>query len=344
MMPNFARPWVLWLIPAVLAVIGIAEWIGWRLTLRALHRMGQTDRSPYAARRRLQTFMLLAVGVSFALAAVAGPYVKGTTSKNALHAIFVLDVSWSMAAKDYPEPLPTRFERAKDAIFASLTRYREGQIGLVVFAGKAFPRISRMRDFRAFAWMLEHWVQLGQAPSQGSELKAGLETALAVLTATVDDPDADPQRYWRDPVTGRVNYWRNPKTGKINAVVVVLSDGTDATRPPLEIFDEYQKEGVKVLAFGLGSPEGTVVTMDFLGEKKSYPTRLNELPLKAVAEATGGTYVRVVTGRELADTLSAYPEAFIATPVPVAAKELFQWPLGIAVCFAVLWMLRMFRR
>jgi Ca-activated chloride channel family protein len=323
MMPNFERASLLFLIPVLIILLGIVEWFGWQLTLRALKQLGQLERLSALRRLRMQRFALLASSISLLIVAIAGPYVKGVIRKDALHAIFVLDVSRSMGAKDYPEPLADRFSRAKDAMRVALRRYGEGKVALVIFAGEAFPRIPKLRDFETFEWMLMHWVALAQAPREGSELKAGLEMALKVAEHQFRDPD----------------------TKKIKAVVVVLSDGTDASVPPLEVLSRYREEGVRIITVGVGTVEGATITLQALsGETKSYFTRLNEALLKEVASFTGGTYVRLVTGKELADALSRHREAFTSMPVEVPVKALYQWPLTAALIFAVCWILSEMRR
>jgi Ca-activated chloride channel family protein len=323
MMPNFERASLLYLIPVLLILLGIVEWFSWQLTLRALKQLGQLERLSALWRWRMQRFALLASAISLLIVAIAGPYVKGVVWKNALHAIFVLDVSRSMGAKDYPGPLTDRFSRAKDAIRVALRRYGEGKVALVIFAGEAFPRIPKLRDFETFEWMISHWVELAQAPREGSELQTGLEMALNV---------ADQQ-------------FRDPDTKKIKAVVVVLSDGTDASVPPFEVLGRYREEGVRIITVGVGTPQGTTVALKALsGETKSYFTRLNEALLKEIASFTGGTYVRLVTGKELVDALSRHREAFISMPVEVPVKALYQWPLTAALIFGVFWILSEMRR
>jgi hypothetical protein len=250
-----------------------------------------------------------------------------------------------MSAADYPQPISTRFAAAKLALHELFKRFPEGRVGLVIFAGKAFQWVPAMRDLGAFEWILENWVELGVAPAQGSEIAEGLAQALALLTAEVDDPNADPREYWRDPQTGKVNYWRNPKTGKSDAVVIVLSDGGDNPEIPREILDVYVREGIRIVAVGLGRPEETSITLRSVsGETKTYSTRLNDAVLREISRITGGEYVQVVTGRELAEVFARHPDYLRPSVVPEAVIELYQWPASIALLFAMLWVLSAMRR
>jgi len=320
---GFLRPFVLVFIPIVIALLAVIEFVGWTRTASVLRQLGQAERSHKLLKERMRAALLVLLSVVLALVALAGPYTKGTVTRKLLSAVVVFDVSWSMSARDYPEPMPMRFDRAKDTVITALKRYQKGRVGLVAFAGKAFPWTPLMRDFRALEWMLKYWVILGLAPAQGSELKSGLEMALKVANAE----------------------FRDPNTGKINAVVIVVSDGTDNDNPPYDVLAEYQKEGVKIISVGVGQPELTEITLP-LGCKtdcKTYSTRLNELPLKAIASATGGSYVRVVNGRELADALAKLPDAFTSVSTTVPDKPLYQWPLAASIILAVLWIFRITR-
>jgi Mg-chelatase subunit ChlD len=341
---SLLRPWIVWGIPIALAFALAIEWISWRNTKRLFNISRDAVMLARLRRGRAVALVLFAGVVIFTALALAGPYRAGSVEKRGLRAIVVLDVSWSMSAADYPQPISTRFEAAKRALHQLFQRFPEGQVGLVVFAGKALQWVPAMQDFGAFEWILENWVKLGVAPAQGSEIAEGLAQALILLTAEVDDPNADPREYWRDPQTGKVNYWRNPTTGKADAVVILLSDGGDKEIPS-EILDAYVREGIRIVAVGLGRPAETSITLRSVsGETKTYSTRLNEGVLREISRITGGEYVHVVSSRELAEVFARHPDYLRPSLVPEAVIELYQWPASIALLFAVLWVLSVMRR
>jgi Ca-activated chloride channel family protein len=340
-MSGFLRPEALWIIPIVfLAVILFERW-RWVRTMRVLVRLGQENLAPRLRSRRLKSLMLFLAAVAMGLLALAGPYSAGITYQQGLRAVVVFDVSRSMGAADYTEPMPTRFERAKDALVQVLRRWPESEISLVVFAGKGFIWIPRMRDMQTLEWIVENWIELGMAPKEGSNLDSGLEAAFQVLTtAHAPREGEDVSRYWWDPATGRVNYWRDPATGRIAAAVIVFSDGVPDSFPE-KALKLYQREGVKIVVAGVGQPRDITVT---LADKKTYNVPLNETMLAAVASATGGEYVRIAHGSEAADALSRHKEFFAPIPLEGINRDLYQWPLAVSFFLILIWILREMRK
>lgn len=342
-MIEFQRVWALWLILAAVPAAALLDSIGWKRTLRLLRIMRQEDSAPRHRALRLQASACFLAAVVFALAALAGPFLSGPVYQQALRGIIVFDVSRSMGAEDYAEPMRSRFERAKDALGEALKRWPESEMGLVVFAGEAYVWIPRMRDMRALDWVVRNELELGLAPDEGSNLGSGLAAALAVLLATHEPKESDKNeadRYWKDPETGRINYWRDPETGRIGAVVIVLSDGVPDNLPQ-ETIDAYQRAGVKAVVGGVGSTADIEVT---LANGKTYNVPLNEPMLKSAADATGGEYVRIETGRELAEAISRNSDYFFTVKTDTVERDMFQLPLAASILFAALWVLRMTRR
>lgn len=319
-MIEFLRPFALWITAIAIFFVWLADVKGWKKTCGFLNCFGQSERIPSASRKRMQA-LILAVGFfAFAGIALAGPHLKGEREVWEIRAILSLDGSWSMAAKDYPSPKAMRFERAKDAVGEFIKRYQyQGEMGLVIFAGKASPVVLRTKDLRAFYWVLENWIELGHAPAQGSELTAGLAMSLAVAKHSYDN----------------------------KVVVVLLSDGTESSASA-EVLAKYREANVKVLVVGVGMPDRVTVAMlpptPQNRSGKEFETRLNEAPLREIASKTGGEYARLVTGRELADVFSKHPEWMHARKENTAVRDLFQIPASIALFFFVMLFLRIIRR
>lgn len=314
-MISFLRPFVFPLALGLVLALVAAELTGWLKTIRFLRKFGQLEVARRVLWRRLQAFAFAVGFIALGAAAAAGPYFSGDIPVKALRAIVVLDVSCSMGATDYAPSLESRLDRAKDALSQLFRRYPEGsEVGLVIFAGEAFPWVAKLRDMLAVDWIVKHWVLLCQAPRQGSVLASGLKAALTI----------------------------NEKVYHNDAVVVLVSDGTDETAAPGDILAEYRRAKVNVIAVGVGRPDTlTSITLrQKSGEDKVFQTRLNETPLKEIAAATGGVYTRLVTGREIGDVFSEHTGFLRIVTATAVTRDLYQWPAGAAVALLALWFIR----
>ncbi len=337
---EFIRPTVLLLIPVFVTVVAIVGLFGLAKSLRLLQKMGQEDNASFVKRQKVGSLLVFIVALIFALVALSGPHAKSKTTRYGLRAVIVFDVSRSMGAKDYPEPLPMRIDRAKDAVIKVLRKWPEGQVGLVVFAGDALIWFPKVRDMRSLEWIIKNWVQIAMAPKEGSRLASGLEKAMDLLRATYPaNLIKDSSLYFKDPETGNINFWKDPKTGKIRAGVIVVSDGVPDTFPEKEV-SVFRQEGVKIIVAGVGQPNDITIT---LSNGKTYNVPLGEDMLVRVAAATGGEYRRIFRGNEIVEMLNSHKEFFERIEVEGAEKDLYQLPLAISLLFVIFWFRLNFR-
>jgi Ca-activated chloride channel homolog len=111
----------------------------------------------------------------------------------------------------------------------------------------------------------------------------------------------------------------------------------------MDAAEEANKEGMKIFAIGLGTPEGEDLRLAEGGRRDNVKdddgnrvhTRLDERTLDSVAKAAGGFYLRL-TGAHTIETL--YEKGLAPLPkVDYSARlvrqyhERFHWPLGLAI-------------
>jgi uncharacterized protein YegL len=314
---GFERAYVLWLIPFVLVLVLFVESKS-RKRLSNFVKNFFYAGNDFRRKRNLEVFCVL-FSIAFAILSLSGPYLKGNSYRNLLSCVILLDVSWSMAAQDYPEPILSRFEMAKYAIGNLLNHYKKGKAAIIVFGKRAFVRTPVLRDLEALNWIVQNWIYLGQAPEQGTNIKSGLEAALLLLDK---------------------EFRENPE--KINGVVILISDATpkDMVSVPYDILSEYRKNSVKILSFGVGKPEPYTLKLPIGCDKdcKTYNVPLNEAELVEISRISRGNYIRIVTGKEILEEVVKHPEAFSKVEV-FAERPLYQFPLGISILFFVLWIL-----
>ena len=229
--------------------------------------------------------------------------------------VFLLDTSKSMLATDV---VPNRIERAKMAMLDFLHRHAGGRVGLVAFAGDAFLQCPLTLDYDAF-----------------EDSVRDLDTN-AVLVPGTDIASA--------LFAGRSAFEKTER----RKVLVLLTDGEDLQRVGIEAAKKIGSEGVTVFTVGVGTPNGALVQVPQAGgeltpllDDRGQPvtSRLDESTLRAIAEATGGTYRRLESiAGGMTDVQRALKDSQLK-PVAGFKKrhgiDRYQWPLAIAILLLV---------
>jgi Ca-activated chloride channel homolog len=125
-------------------------------------------------------------------------------------------------------------------------------------------------------------------------------------------------------------------------VLILLTDGanTAGELKPIQAAELAQQEQVKIYTIGFGADE-MIVDNGFFGARKVNPSQdLDEPTMRAIADKTGGQYFRARNLEELNDI---HEELNRLEPIeseqemfrPV--KDLFYWPLAIALLFSAGW-------
>jgi Ca-activated chloride channel family protein len=307
---------LLLLVPVAIG-IGILAFRARRRVLGALAGEGTREGlfPPAASRARGWQAVLAAVAVAGMAVASAGPRLGFHWQQRHVEGVAIvaiLDVSRSMDAADVS---PSRMERARRELRDLLGLLRGDTVGLVSFAAGAFKSIPLTADYDTVAWAIDQSsTELIRA--QGTAMAGALDAALDLL----------------GPAGG---------AGK---AIVVLSDGElhDDDAELDAAAQRCREAGVHVFALGIGDPAGAPIPMADGGFKKDRAgqvvvTRLDEGRLRALAEATGGAYVRAVPSDD--DVRALYIDE-IRGRLETAERgvhrekswhERYQWPLAAAL-------------
>jgi Ca-activated chloride channel family protein len=249
------------------------------------------------------------------VACFAGPRwgVEETKQKGATEdVVFALDVSKSMLVADMS---PTRLARAKAAIAGFVRRKGTGNVGLIAFAGQAFLQCPLTRDYDAFYRTLEE-TDTTSIQVSGTDLGRAFEEAELAFYSN-----------------------RNRK------LLILLTDGEDLESGGVEMAKKLKRKGLVVHAVGVGTPSGGPIRV--IGETGSIETlknasgdevlsRLDEKTLGAVAEATGGRFVRLGQAGEGMEALRLAIQA--GTDERGAGRQGIpreEWFLGLALLLLV---------
>ncbi len=273
---HFIEPlWFLALIP-----LGLLLWLGWRADaagaawrrvidprLLAVLTLGSS-----AGGGRLP-LLLLATGWLLAVIALANPTFERQpvpAFRSDAARVVVLDLSRSMLAEDLT---PSRLERARYKVADILSRSKDGQVGLVVFAGEAFAVSPLTDDAETIRAMLEA-LSPQLMPVQGSRPDRGIELGMDLLR----------------------------RAGARNGEVMLLSDDAGGARA-LEAAERLRNAGHRLGVIGVGTAEGAPVP----GVSTANGPVLSQLDipaLEALAGAGAGRYATLSsTGRDLDQAL-----------------------------------------
>ena len=320
---QFASPEWLWITAALLLLAGVLLWRSAFERRRQLAAFADEEqraallathsRAMRVVKNSLLLFSMLLLGIS--LARPQWGEFEEQMDRRGGDVVFLLDTSKSMLARDVT---PDRLERAKSAMLDFLRRHAGGRVALVAFSGDAFLQCPLTLDYDAF-----------------EEAVRELDTD-AVLVPGTDIASA--------LFAGRSAF----EKGERRKVLVLLTDGEDLERVGMDAAKKLGSEGVIVFTVGVGTPNGGPVMVAApdggltpLLDANDQPvtSRLDETTLRAIAEATGGTYRRldsVQTG--LSDVAAALRDP-ASKPAAVFRRRLgidrYRWPLAVAILLLV---------
>ncbi len=281
----FAHPWLLWFLLA-LPVLGILGIWSARRRRQAVARLGdlaaiEMQMASRRGWRRLRGLCLLLGMLALGLS-LAGPQWGRDWDQSAAPGrdlVVVLDCSRSMLAET-----PSRLERARTALvdLADAVEKRGGhRLALVLCAGKSRLACPLTHDYDHFRAKLDDLESVALdrdlEPGPGATSGTRLGQALA-LAALADDPR-----------------FQNARD------ILLLSDGDDPGRDA-----EWRQGaraaaalGIRIHTVGIGDPNTASVirlaTGPLMHDGQEVRTRLEESPLREIAELTGGIYTSART-------------------------------------------------
>ncbi|MFM2245130.1 MAG: hypothetical protein RL071_1204 [Pseudomonadota bacterium] len=213
---------------------------------------------------------------------------------------------------------PSRMERARRELTDLTELLRGDRVGLVIFAGGAYPRLPLTLDYGVLRWAARDSAT-STLLAQGSDLGAAIDMGVQLLGGA-------------EGVDGG---------GPADKALIILSDGEDQEGEARAAAERAAAAGVRIFALGVGTPEGSPIPLPEGGFKKDAGgevvlSRLDEGLLTELARIGGGAYVRSAGGS--ADMRAIYADelrgrldggAETATEEKVW-DERFQWPLALA--------------
>ncbi|NOQ92126.1 MAG: VWA domain-containing protein [Flavobacteriaceae bacterium] len=264
--------------------------------------------------------IMIALGLSFLILALVNPKMGTqlkTVKRQGVDIVFALDVSKSMLAEDIA---PNRLEKAKQIISKIIDKLGSDRVGIIIYAGNAYPLLPITTDHSAAKMFLQN-ASPDMVSSQGTAINEALK-----LAKTFFDDDTQTNRF-----------------------LFIISDGEDHEKNAISIAKGNLNEGIKTYTIGVGTNKGGPIPIKrngkFLGYKKDNKdevviTKLNVETLKSIAMSGEGKYT---LGNKTSNAID-YVEALLLkadkkefeTKQFSDYKDQFQWFIGIGLLFLVL--------
>lgn len=237
------------------------------LARTGLRQVGSVETSRW---RHVAPGLLLA-SLGTLIVAAAAPASVLTITKPEGTVILAFDVSNSMRAEDLE---PDRLTAAKTAAKAFVAKQPSSvRIGLVAFSDTGIVTQQPSDDPATVSQAIDR-----MAPNGGTSLGQGIFAALQAITD--GRLRADPEKLAEDPESIDIGYHGE-------ASIILLSDGQDQSDvDPLAMARLASVAGVRIDTVGLGSTEGTEVTVNGVTQQ----TALDAAVLTEIAKTADGVY------------------------------------------------------
>jgi Ca-activated chloride channel family protein len=245
---------------------------------------GAMGRGPGASRHIPP--VLLLVGLTVLLVALARPQTVVSLPKEEGTVILAFDASGSMAADDLK---PTRIEAAQAAARDFVQRQPLSvQIGVVAFSDSGFAVQVPTNDKEAILASIDRLT-----PQRGTSLANGI---LASLNTIAAGKRQAPLLYSNLAPTPAPTPTPVPQGTHTSAVIVLLTDGENNESPdPLAAAQTAADRGVRIHTVGIGSAAGTKLHINGM----IVQTRLYEAALQQISQITDGTYYNAENAQDL---------------------------------------------
>ena len=266
--------------------------------------------------------ILLSLSLLFLITGLANPKMGTkleTVKRKGVDIVFAVDVSKSMDAEDIA---PSRLEKAKRLVSKIIDNLGTDRIGIIAYAGEAYPLLPITTDYAAGKIFLQN-MNTNLVSSQGT----AIDDAINLATTYFDDDDT-------------------------NKILVIISDGEDHSEKAVVAAKEAAKKGIIVFSIGVGTRKGSVIPIKKNGNLYGYKkdkngqtviTRLNDKILREIATATKGKYIDGTDTKQvvnyITDGLKKMDKKEFETTKFSEYKDQFQWFLLTGLFFLVLYIL-----
>jgi Ca-activated chloride channel family protein len=285
-------------------------------------------------RRKIKNIFLI-LAVFFLILAYARPqygFKEETAQTTGLDIVVLLDLSTSMLAEDV---VPNRLKKSIHSIKTMLDQLSGDRVGVVAFAGSAYPAIPLTTDYEFIKQTLESLSEKSIS-NQGTNLNQALNVAYGLLK--------------RGGVNSQDENLENVQIQNGSSVLIVFSDGETHYDLEEKTINALKKLGVVAYAVGVGTQKGAPIPLrDDQGVLRGYKkdnlsnTVVTKLESKAledfVLKLSGKFYYSTFDESEMKaiiDEVKTLNRNGLLEKKIVVYNEYFQIPLFIGIVFMIL--------
>ncbi|MSP84364.1 MAG: VWA domain-containing protein [Flavobacteriaceae bacterium] len=259
-------------------------------------------------------FTVLILAFGFLVIGLVNPKIgtkSETVKREGIDIVFAVDISKSMLCEDVA---PSRLEKSKQIVSQIINQLMGDRIGIVAYAGSAFPVLPITTDYGVAKMFLQ-----SMNPSMVSSQGTSLDEAIKLSSTYFDD---------------------DKKTSKL---LILISDGEDHSEGASVAAEEVNKLGLKIITIGIGTLKGGPIPLKENGRVLSFKrdqnnavvvTKLNEESLKVISKNTKGGYVNGNNTKEVLEYVKNALDNIEKTEFEALQftdyNSQFQWFLGIA--------------
>jgi len=235
-----------------------------------------------------------------------------TVRREGIDIVFAVDVSKSMLAEDVA---PNRLEKSKQVVSQIINQLAGDRVGIVAYAGSAFPVLPITTDYAAAKMFLQS-MDTDMVSSQGTALDEAIE-----LSASYFDKE--------DKGTSKM--------------IILISDGEDHGEGADDVSEDAKKDGIKIITIGVGSEKGGPIPLKRGGHVEGFKrdgsgevvvTKRNNESLKAISRNSKG-YVDGNNTKEVVEFVKKSLENIERNEFESEQftdfNSQFQWFIGIAL-------------
>ncbi len=265
--------------------------------------------------------IFLSLGITFLIIGLVNPKIGTkleTVKREGVDIVFALDVSKSMLAEDIA---PNRLEKAKRLISEIINQLASDRIGIIAYAGQAYPQLPITTDYGAAKMFLQS-MNTDMLSSQGTAINAAIDLA----STYYDDSE------------------------QTNRVLFIVSDGEDhSERTTLDAVEYATQNGIRIFTIGVGKPKGAPIPIKRKGIVETLKkdnqgevviTKLNEDVLSEIADRGNGEYINGSNTENaveyIKEQLNQMDKKEFEAKQFAEYKDQFQWFLGIGLLFLFL--------
>jgi Ca-activated chloride channel family protein len=235
-----------------------------------------------------------------------------TIKREGVDIVFALDVSKSMLAEDIA---PNRLEKSKRIITEIINNLTSDRIGLVGYAGSAFPQVPITTDYSTTKTFLQS-MNTDMVSSQGTAISQAIDLA---------------KSYYNDD-------------DQTNKVLIILSEGEDHDGNAETMAEQAASEGIRIFTIGVGTERGDPIPLKQNGRIQSYLkneagetviTKKDTQTLQEIAEIGNGSYIDGSNTSQTVDEILKELQQIEKTEFEAKQfadfKSKYQWFLGFGI-------------